>query len=503
MLFLALLASSGALALPTCSETISKAGFTHPGVLHSCSDLERIQRLKSLEKEPWVSAWQSVDDLAVFQSDYQMRGPLDWIAREPANQTHHFIHDDGRSAYYSAVAWFATGKDIWLDRSISIIRAWAKELNVLRDYIYGGTGMHHMSAAAEILRAASGSGWSDKDTRDYVAMYKRISSDWRQFDNFSLGLDQDTMFGNQGILSNLGLLGLAVFSEDAEVYDRVIERATYGRSQHPNDDWALNRFVNNKTDQLTESGRDQAHAALFVTGMSLMAETLNIQGQVGDRYPNLYEWGNNMPLKRAMLYWINYNVGKNVPYQPLYNVENGRNYLEISPLYRGRLTGRDKPDTFLAPPYYYYSIHGGLSPAQLNSVKRFLEYSGPAYENAFWGDDAVADIVYGPKPTEGGAYLHVAEGSAKKVAHDKGYYGSLGAKTIVTYSGNVFQRSIKSQPNVGIRARTKGSDAHIIVRNGTLDGFVVAEGTVSGESFKDYTWPLKGQGDFTYNASTR
>lgn len=111
----------------------------------------------------------------------------------------------------------------------------------------------------------------------------------------------------------------------------------------------------------------------------------------------------------------------------------------------------------------------------------------------------MADIVYGPKPTEGGAYLHVAEGSAKKVAHDKGYYGGLGAKTIVTYSGNVFQRSVKSQPNVGIRARTKDSDAHIIVRNGTLDGFVVAEGMVSGESFKDYTWPLKGQGDFTYN----
>ncbi|UPK97683.1 hypothetical protein LCI18_008618 [Fusarium solani-melongenae] len=373
MLFLALLTFSGALALPTCSETVSKAGFTHPGVLHSCSDLERIQRLKSLEKEPWVSAWQSVDDLAVFQSDYWMRGPLDWIAREPANQTHHFIHDDGRSAYYSAVAWVATSGHIWLDRSISIIRAWAKELNVLRDYIYGETGMHHMSAAAEILRAASGSGWSDKDTRDYVAMYQRISSDWRQFDNFSLRLDQDTMFGNQGILSNLGLLGLAVFSEDAEVYDRVIERATYGRTQYPNDDWALNRFVNNKTDQLMESGRDQAHAPLFVAGISLMAETLSIQGQVGDR-----------------------------------------NYLEISPRYRGRFTGRDKPDTFLAPPYYYYTIHGGLSPAQLNSVKRFLEYSGPAYENAFWGDDAVTGIVYGPKPTEGGAYLHVAEGIGKE-----------------------------------------------------------------------------------------
>lgn len=380
--------ATGALCLPSCTETVSESGFTHPGIMHSCDDLDRIRTLKESKKEPWVTAWDAVFNRTTSvlrpNNNWKMRGPLDWVLREPKNGTHHWIHDDGRSAYYAAIAWYATGEQYLLDRSINIVRQWANTLVLLNDYIYGGTGIHHLSAAAEILRASSGSGWGANDTEAYIAMYKRLDDNWKAAEEpYSLGLDVDSKFGNQGLHGNSGLLGLAVFSDNVEAYDRVIERATYGRSEWQVGDWALNRFVNNDTDQLLESGRDQPHAALYPSGMSLLAETINIQGQVGERYADLYYWGNNSPLKRGLIYWLTYNYGYDVEFERQVMSDTGDVYDDVSTKGRAQVPGRgNSPFVFLGPLYYHYAARGEFTEEELNLVKHWIEVSGPGMGNS-------------------------------------------------------------------------------------------------------------------------
>lgn len=38
------------------------------------------------------------------------------------------LQTDGKSAYIMTLGWYATGNTTWLDRSLTVIRAWSTQL---------------------------------------------------------------------------------------------------------------------------------------------------------------------------------------------------------------------------------------------------------------------------------------------------------------------------------------------------------------------------------------
>jgi hypothetical protein len=79
----------------------------------------------------------------------------------------------------------------------------------------------------------------------------------------------------------------------------------------------------------------------------------------------------------------------------------------------------------------------------------------------------------------------------------------LRANSTVTYAGNLFSGTVSSRPNLNILARVPKADAKVELRNGTSDGFILAEGTLKkSSSFSNSTLELKGDGNFVYNQLT-
>ena len=76
----------------------------------------------------------------------------------------------------------------------------------------------------------------------------------------------------------------------------------------------------------------------------------------------------------------------------------------------------------------------------------------------------------------------------------------LRANSTITYAGNLFSATVSSRPKLNILAKVRGADAKVELRNGTSDGFILAEGTLKkGSSFSNSTLELKGDGNFVYN----
>lgn len=203
--------------------------FIHPGVLHSEKSLERIKRLVDQKAQPAYGSYEILAKLPEARADYQMKGPFEIISRDGKyGYTKGPSERDFNSAYYNALLWKITGKKAHADKSMEIIRAYARTVRQIPPTndapLCAGLQGFILVNAAEIMRYTYmethyPNGWSEQDTECVEAMFRKV------FQPVLSKFFQTAPYtnGNWGIAVAKAQLSFGVFLNDRKLYDDAID----------------------------------------------------------------------------------------------------------------------------------------------------------------------------------------------------------------------------------------------------------------------------------------
>ncbi|MEJ6979721.1 alginate lyase family protein [Pedobacter sp. P351] len=291
-----LVSFSIALAICTITRVASSQSFSHPGILHSKEDLERMKIAVAEKQEPIYSGFKVFAENPVSKNTYKMQGPMAMVGRNPTVGQGTY-DTDANAAHQNAVMWAITGEKAYAEKAKEIVNAWSSTLKSItgRDAVLmAGLGPFKMVNAAEILRYTNAS-WSDADIKQTEKHFKEVIypviKDFAPFAN-----------GNWDAAAIKTVMAIGVFCNDRLIYERALRYYVNG---HGNG--RLSHYIINQDGQIQESGRDQGHTQL---GIGMLAESSEIAWHQG---LNLYGYADNLLLK-GFEYVAKFNLGNEVPF---------------------------------------------------------------------------------------------------------------------------------------------------------------------------------------------
>lgn len=332
--------------------------FSHPGILQTMEDLNRMKQRVQEKAEPWYSDYQRLlnsvpynlsgfdYETTVFSNVGRGGAPSD-----SANIGH--FEKAGNAAYFSALQWVITGDDRYAANAADILSQWANALKVIdgRDRILGaGINAYKYASAAEIIRHYNGgySGYSDADFKALQDMMINVVYPVIQDAGVPMLAN-----GNWDAAAIVSMMAIGVLADNADIFDRAM--ALY-QDIHVNG--SIFAYVH-ESGQTMETGRDQAHALLAI---GYMAE-INLIAHHQDE--DLYSLYDNR-LAKAFEYSAKYNLyskelyDEDVPFVAMPNVfgdtsrgyygagfdrdNNGLNRGEIRPVFEQALALNAKAD---------------------------------------------------------------------------------------------------------------------------------------------------------------
>ncbi|MFD2243793.1 cellulose binding domain-containing protein [Flectobacillus roseus] len=242
----------------------AQVGFTHPGLLHSNADFDRIKLKIANNQEPWISAYNIFKTDVASSKTYSLRGPADSVQRTQTSFRNETIFKrDANAAYNNAIMWKLTGDTAHAEKAIQIMNAWSYTLKALYGsevQLTAGQQGFRWANAAEIIRSSYG-GWAQTDIAQFENMLKTKI------------VPHIEMYGdaNWGGGCIKAMMAIGVFCNDTALYNS-----------------ALNAFDNHactslskiiaSSGQNTESGRDQVHAQINIGHLSEVAQVAYNQG---------------------------------------------------------------------------------------------------------------------------------------------------------------------------------------------------------------------------------
>ncbi|MEQ1859280.1 MAG: LamG-like jellyroll fold domain-containing protein [Chthoniobacteraceae bacterium] len=289
------------------------APFSHPGTLHTQTDLTRMAAKVAANAQPWKSDY---DILAASPYAQTWWGPynVDYINRGGANPNNYTrSQQDAQAIYELALRWHITGDAAYADRAVLIANVWSDLLGVTGDTngsLAAGICGYLFAIGGDLLSTYPG--WPMADKQAYKDMMMRVFYPanfdflWRHHGtpiskggNTHYRLNWDTF--NMASMAAIG-----VFCDNRAVYEQAIDYFKYGpgNGRIERAAWMIHP---NGLGQGEEAGRDQPHS---ITGWMAMALLCQIAWSQGD---DLYGYDNNRAL-RAFEYNAKYNLGYDVPY---------------------------------------------------------------------------------------------------------------------------------------------------------------------------------------------
>lgn len=391
--------------------------FVHPGIFYTQADFDRMKAMVAAGKQPWLRAFEALRSSRWSNPNALARPRGGEIDAGRFNQT---IGFDGRQAHDIALMWRLTGDEAYARKA----RDFLVQNSNYTATSWNGTGpldngkIYLLVEAAEMMRDYPG--WSAEDQKRFGDMLRKV------FVPHIYGGDV-MRWGNQGLTAWHGLLAIAIFLDDAKMYDRVWNNimalphrpddapycsggvwkpewpANYGeffveRTKPPafgnEPDWGFDdqlRFYIYKNGQCEESCRDQAHCMYGLCQMVAIAETFwnqgdDLYGALDDRILLGLEWS----LRYNMSDWepkgFEGDESKVSFENELFYTARTRNNrwsaLKPSPHGRGSDGGPGAPKTAAL---MHYAVRKGLPNEKMQwlyrCVKRQHENNG--YEN--WG----------------------------------------------------------------------------------------------------------------------
>lgn len=340
------------------ASAFAKGAFSHPGLLHSREDLERMRKMVSEGAEPYKSGFEVFKADPASRLDYRMRGPAAEIGRNPNIHSAQF-DSDANAAYQLALMWAITREKAYADKATEILNAWSGSLKCVsgRDAVLmAGLGPFKMLNAAEILRYTN-AGWSPADIARCEQMFLNVIypvvKDFAPFAN-----------GNWDAAAVQTVLAIGVFCENRAIFEHGLRYYVDGPGNG-----CLLHYVINETGQCQESGRDQQHTQL---GLALLAASCEVAWQQG---LDLYAYADYRLLK-GFEYTAQYNLGNEVPFVETLDRTGKYPHKQISPKGRGRFRA------VFEMVYNHYVNRAGISAPYTQKVVEKIRPEGPGLPGA-------------------------------------------------------------------------------------------------------------------------
>lgn len=282
--------------------------ISHPGIMHNAEDLASIKAHVNNGDEPWASAYQKMLDWEGSTLDWTPT-PFEHVHRDSygANRLGDpEIGKDGEAAYSHALQWVVTGNKAHAEKTIEILNAWSRTLKTITgkdDNLVAGMIAQKYCNAAEIILHTYGN-WPGKEVDQFKSMllnvfYPLISNYYTNSMNSN---------GNWGLSMVNSVLAIAVICDDVELFNNAITHVM-GTNVQPYS--TFSGYIDAKTGQCQESGRDQGHSQMGLGYLAAISEIAWKQGI------DLYSYLDNR-LLHGFEYFAKYNLGEDVEYYNMY-----------------------------------------------------------------------------------------------------------------------------------------------------------------------------------------
>ena len=320
LLFLLMPAILGAAPVdPRAPRNSDGKVFVHPGISYTQGDLDRMKAMVEAGKEPWKRCFDGLRFSRWASPGVFARGRGAGLGS--FNNT---IGFDGRHAHDQALMYRLTGDEGYARRARDLVNS---SVNY-RDVWATGTApldngkIFLLVEAAELIRDFSE--WAEADKEKFRKVLREVFY-------VPIHNGDPARWGNQGLSAFKGLLAMAIFLDDAKMYDRVWNYLT-GRKHRPDDEpypaggvwmpgwpadfcpWLISRkgkraFGNEedygydellkyyiyKNGQCEESCRDQAHCTYGLFNYVGIAEMFwnqgdDLYGELDNRILTGLEW---------------------------------------------------------------------------------------------------------------------------------------------------------------------------------------------------------------------
>ncbi|WP_247048339.1 putative Ig domain-containing protein [Arthrobacter rhizosphaerae] len=423
------------------NETVSDAGFVHPGVGLSADDLRNAQAMVRSGQEPWASYFKAMTATGAASKTYRAANSKSAaqpdVALDP-NFNHGGLRgretNDSFGTLTQSLMWVMTGNEVYRKNAIQALRTWASMnpdgfVYFPDAHIHTGKPLSQFLMAAEIIRATEPVADDTPGTHDGYNVVWSAGDDERLLTNFANPVVDKFLYSPERWMNqhNFGLYGriaTAIYADDAGAYAKGVEWFTVNSEfvnytsgglaqQIPliDADDPANPYGEDFV-QMREMGRDQAHGECNIDNFAAMARFLHVQGtkvdpkngtvSTADNAVTAYKFLDNRLLEGADVF-DGYMMG-----QPTKYIDDRGTGGTISPAYRGRMFNA------LNELYYQYKYVEGVDvDAEAPNVALLHErMDGPLYNygtgvNNFWsaGDKSIEywvafpPEIAGTKPT--------------------------------------------------------------------------------------------------------
>ncbi len=392
-------------------------GFVHPGIGLNKEMLEDLRAQVLAKRDPWYSGFVKLASSPRSSKNVASANRSKDDPTRPAMDAFENGAVEGRLKVDSDVAlrqtlmfWF-TGEEVYRANAMRIVRLWSKmdpaKFKAYNEvYIHCSFAFKDMIMVAELLRGMDSPSrewaWTEEDTEAFSNNFVIPG-----VTNF---FDYNGWFMNQNGFAYAPAIAGAIFRSDPQDFAKRVERFTVNKdgpnkgSSFSIQDLArlvdTNALTGEKVDnpqvQITEMGRDQAHAGDDMTIFTTIARILNSQGTTVDPVTGVPSTASNAVGVYAFLddrilaaadHFCRFMLGYETPWIP---TPSRQIYPRIADNYRGRIRQHRMWDL-----YYHYTCKQGVDLAE----------KAPYYHETFLkrivSDDY--DWLYIPKEASGEA----------------------------------------------------------------------------------------------------
>ncbi|WP_427920630.1 alginate lyase family protein [Streptomyces sp. cg40] len=350
------LAGAGALAAANQAGAVTSglAALTHPGVLHSRADLDRMRAKVAAGAAPWAAGYKVFAADFFSSSSYVVAGGRATVTRGSGTEDGNMdLWYDCNAAYQNALMWYITQDTAHARKSLEIIKSWTNALRTINGAdaelaagIYGAK----LAAAVEIMHYTGPAGsWTQSELDATVAMFK----------NIFVPLINIYGDGGYGLMGLKGMLQIAVACNDLTLFNSAYN------AFYTNSCCGLTKLIRSGTGQCCESGRDQAHTQLILGSLAEICQTGWIQGL------DMFGASNSLLLS-GYEYTAKYNLGGTVPYDATFGRCNW---------HWSSLSARDSFRTIYEIAYNHYTKRAGKSAPYTAQVASRLRPEGAPFQS--------------------------------------------------------------------------------------------------------------------------
>lgn len=249
--------------------------LSHPCMLHTSSDFERVKQKVNANAQPWLEGWQVLIANEKAQDTYTAAPTVKLIRgggsrEEPEADNYGRAMYDVAAAYQLALRWKISGDEKYAVAAVKILNEWASVCKSINGdsnkYLAAGIYGYQFANAAEILRDYAG--WSATDFNAFkkwmLDIFYPLNKDFLERHN---GTCISHYWSNWDMCNMASGLAIGILCDDKEKINYNLDYFKHGAGNGSinNAVVALHTYDGVTIGQGQESGRDQGHATLAIS----------------------------------------------------------------------------------------------------------------------------------------------------------------------------------------------------------------------------------------------